>query len=164
MKRFGKETSIASSASFTAGSNILGATGLPRAALRGLFAQRGLFGAESALTRHEQAGIYAELQLPAGTVPGLSTTQEIADPWRIAAIRSLAREVLRPENDGFEPHAALARSFGIEDRVATEVIRTVRTAKLLYGVGVRIRQDVAVCNVAPVRDAMAQRPAALASA
>lgn len=150
-----RKTSSALS-SFTFGSNIAGATGMPRAMLRRLFSERGLFGAESALTRHEQAGIHAELQLPAGAVPAMAAVDEIPDHWRIAAIRSIARMVLRDEVDAYDRLTTFARRFGIEDRVTSEVARTVRTAMFLYGAGVSIRRDVEVRGVEQTAEANAE--------
>ena len=153
MKSYRKTSSIVDS--LTSGSNIMGATGLPRAALRRIFADSGLFGTQSLLSAPEKAMVYTELQLPAGAVPALPATDEIPNPWRTSAMRSLVRVFLRREMQWYERHVALARWFGIEDRVIAEVVRTVQTAMFLYGAAVQVPQDVTVCNVAPTANANA---------
>lgn len=150
-------------ASLFAGSNILGATGLPRAALRQIFAERGLFGTESLLSAPEQAMVYAELQLPAGAVPALPATDEIPGLWRTSAMRSLVRGVLHREVVCCERQLQLARWFGIEDRVIAEVVRTVQTAVALYGAPVRAGRDVTVGSVSTNPNANADLLSAVAA-
>lgn len=127
-----------------ANSNILGATGLSRGALRRLYAENGLFGADSSLSALEQAGIYAELQLPAGSVPPHRATQEVPNHGRIAAIRAVARNVLRRESGSHESQLALARQVGVQDRVIAEIVRTVCASMIVFGVGGRVCEDVAL--------------------
>ncbi|TDU31674.1 hypothetical protein DFR24_1051 [Panacagrimonas perspica] len=127
---------------FESGHNILSATGLSRAFLRGMFASSGLFGADSSLSGPEQASLYAELKLPAGTVPPFCVTTDVPNHWRLAAIRSVVRVILGGNVDGYARQIAFARQFGVSGDVLSEVTRTVRTAMLVYGVGAPVQRDV----------------------
>lgn len=129
--------------------NIVGVTGLSRACLRRLFSESVLFGAESALSGFEQAGVYTELQLPAGEYMPAVSTFDVPDHWRIAAIRSIARSILRQDVDAYERQLDLARRIGVGDEVLTEVVRTVQTAMLVYGAGTVMQRSAGLAIVNP---------------
>ena len=130
-------------------SNLLGVTGLTRASLRALFAETGLFGRDSDLSLREQRAVYAELQLPAGSVPPSVTSGEVDEAWRIAALRSFVRAVLLQGGDAaIDQVRALALSFGIPQRVLRETERVMRNATLVFGASRPATSDVKLVELA----------------
>lgn len=116
-----------------ASSGLLGATGLSRTALRGVFAEIGLFGRDTPLSAREQAAVYAELRLPAGAVPVIAWKETAADA--ATALRVFAREVLVQRGVVSAEAWTQASLSGLDERVLRETLRAVRHAVLLYGTG-----------------------------
>jgi hypothetical protein len=134
--------------------NILGATGLSRAALRSVFAETGLFGRDSSLPVNEQAAVYAELQLPAGAVPPIASSHELNGTRSIEALRGFTRWIQQHDGNCTDAIWSLAASGGVAEGTLLETLHVVRSATLLYGAGRPSRRDVQLARLplAPAGD------------
>ena len=109
-------------------SNILGATGLPRAVLAYMFRTDGLFGRDSSLSRDEQAVLHS--RLPA--VRGLKAPAEVkALTPRLAVLADLADALVR----GGDVAAQQARAVraGFEAAAISEVETVIGNVHAVFG-------------------------------
>ena len=109
-------------------SNILGATGLPRAALADLFRRDGLFGRDSSLDREQQAVLQS--RLPAIRGLAASTVVKTLTPC-LALIAELADALVRGE-DGAEQQARALRA-GFDAAVLSEVGAVIGNVFAVFG-------------------------------
>jgi len=90
------------------GSNILGATGLPRAVLAAMFQRDGLFGRDSSLSREEQAVLQS--RLPA--IRGLRAPAAVKTLTpRLAVLAELADTLVRGADASAQQARALRAGF-----------------------------------------------------
>jgi hypothetical protein len=109
-------------------SNILGATGLPKAFLADMFRRDGLFGRDSSLSRDEQAVLQS--RLPA--VRGLKVSAQVKPLTpSLAVLAELADSLVRGADTSAQQARALRAGFA-ED-VISEVVTVVGNVFAVFG-------------------------------
>lgn len=135
-------------------SNIFGVTGLSRRHLREMFRRDGLFGADSDLTRHEQAAVAKALGQKNINVP---TQVNPALRRRIGEVLLFTDAAIRGEGEVTVGDWARAEGAGISRAALHEVLRVVAIVRDVFELPVpALAEDVSLGEVeanVPVRRA-----------
>ncbi len=114
-------------------SNVLGATGLPRAMLKAMLLRDGLFGADSDLSAAEQATLQAQI----GPIPGLAPHAfgDVAhrQDQRLSSLARFANYILRTQEPVPCDVYKAALAAGYSRAAIGEVVAIVRMVQAVFG-------------------------------
>jgi hypothetical protein len=111
-------------------SNILGATGLSRAALAGMFRSNGLFGSDSSLAATEQALLLSRLPPIAGLrAPAILPK---GNP-RLEALSGLADALIAGDESAVSVKAIAAHSEGLSAPALSEIATVIESVRAVFG-------------------------------
>lgn len=137
-----------------ASSNILGVTGLSRPALRTYFRRNGLFGADSDLSRSEQAVVATTLGQKGLTAPAQISP---AQRRRLGELAHFTDAAIRGEGEVTVAEWSRGEAAGFTKAALTEVLRIVAIVRDVFELPVpALAEDVAIGEVeanVPVRRA-----------
>jgi hypothetical protein len=100
-------------------SNILGATGLPKAVLAGMFRRDGLFGRDSSLSGEEQSVLQSRLPAVRG-LKALAAIRPLTP--RLAVLADLADALVRGADASAQQARALRAGFGAHAVLEVETV------------------------------------------
>jgi hypothetical protein len=128
-------------------SNVLGATGLPRSALKAMLLRDGLFGADSDLSAAEQATLQAQI----GPIPGLAPhpSGKVARDTnaRLSALAQFAAQILRTQDPIVCDVYKAMLAAGYTRAAVGEVIAVVRMVQLVFGARPIIDQGARLARI-----------------
>lgn len=114
----------------TYASNILGATGLSRAALAAMFRNDGVFGRDSNLAAAEQAALQSRL----APIPGLRTAAILPrQTSRLSAVSALTDALVAQDKAAVRQQVVAAQAAGMSESAIAEIVTVVDNVRVVFG-------------------------------